>query len=332
MFASSALIAQALLGQSPAAFSVSRLRTLTGLRIVKAAGAPTGSLMALSLENGKVRLIDAATGATRRELSGHPQPCYGLAFSPDGKLLATGDDTARIWIWDVATGRKLREMPREKGHKRGIQSIDFSRDGRRIATVGKDDVIMLWNVSGGNPTRTVEGSGANFYGGGFLPSGGFLTGTLKEGGRLYNSSFGLAASFTLPGGQGANDLAFNKAGTLAYTAGRDGKVTIWNVAKRERVAQVSAHQDWVIYNSLSPNGNVLATSSTDRTIKFWNARTGAKLAQLDEMSVVGSPIAFTGNGRYFVGADVADQAAIFELKPAQAAAATKPARPKRRGR
>lgn len=330
MVATSVFLTAALVGQASPSLSVKRLRTLAGLRIVQTAGAPTGSLMALGLENGRVRLIDAATGQTRRELAGHPQPCYGIAFSPDGKLVATGDDAARLWLWDAATGRKIREFPREKGHKRGIQSIRFSPDGRRIATVGKDDVIMIWNTSGGHPTKTVLGSGANFYGGGFLPNGSFLTGTLKEGARLYSSSFGLAGSWTLPGGQGANDLAFNRTGTLAYTAGRDGKVTIWNVAQRQRIGQVQAHDDWVISLSVAPSGNVLASSSNDRTVKLWNARTGGKLAQLDDMSVVGSPIAFSGSGRYMIAADISDQPAIFELSPAQPAPATrKPVRRRR---
>lgn len=308
-------IAASVLLQSTAP-AVSRVRTLQGVRIVSAAGGASGNLVALGLENTQVRIVDAATGQTRHTLQGHPQPCYGLAFSKDNRLLATGDDTGRIWIWDVRTGKKVREFPRIKGHKRGIQGLSFSFDGTRLLSVGKDDVMLVWRTSGGDPAATILGSGANFFGGHYLRNGSIITGTLKEGARLYRGTT-LAATMTLPGGQGANDLAVNRAGTVAITAGRDGSATVWSLGNRQRTSAIKAHDDWVIYNALSPNGQILATSSNDRTVKFWNIKSGRRVAQIDDMSSVGAPMAFAGSGRFFVAADSSDQATIFSISPGQ---------------
>jgi WD40 repeat protein len=308
-WASSAAIAQ-----TPG--RVKPLRTLQGVRIVFAQGAPTGSLVALALENGSIRLVDASTGQTRRTLSGHPQTCYAVAFNSTGTRIATGDETGRIWVWETATGKKLVEFKREKGHKRGIQALSFSPDNRSILSVGKDDVIHLWSVSGGDPKGTILGSGANFYGASFLRNGNIVTATLKEGARIYRgSNLQLVGALTLPGGQGANDIAANSSGTFLATAGRDGRATFWNPVTRQRTGGVLAHADWVIYSVLSPNGRVLATSSNDRTIKLWDVKTGRLIAQVDDMSSVGSPIAFTGNGRFMVGADASDQAVLFAITP-----------------
>lgn len=311
-------LAPALLGQTT--LTLKRVRTMP-FRIVAAAGSPTGNLAAMSGEDGSVHLVDAATGAVKRSLKGHPQPCYGVAFSPDGKLVATGDDSGRIWIWNSATGAKIREFLREKGHQRGVQSLTFSPDGRRVMSVGKDDVLMIWNTTGGHPVQKIPSGGANFYGGRILRSGAIFAGTLAEGARLYGAGQSSpAATLRRPQGAGSNDIAVNREETRAYTAGRDGRVAIWDLKTRASVTSVQAHDDWVIYCALAPSGRVLATSSNDRSIRFWNTTNGAKIAQLDEMSPVGSPLTWTGSGRYVIGADAADQAVIYDVSPIQAAA------------
>lgn len=65
---------------------------------------PTESVVALSLDNHLVKLLDVATGETRQTLVGHEKPVWWSQFSPDGQQLAScGDDSAcRLWEW--ATG------------------------------------------------------------------------------------------------------------------------------------------------------------------------------------------------------------------------------------
>lgn len=320
-----ATLAPMTLGQT--SLALSRVRIMP-FRIVGAAGSPVGNLVALAGEDGSVHLVDATNGLVKRTLKGHPQPCYGVAFSPDGKLLVSGDDTARLWLWDAATGAKIREFPREKGHKRGVQSISFTPDGKKILTVGKDDVVMVWNVSGGHPVQTVPSGGANFYGARVLKSGSWVAGTLAEGARLYApNSASPAATMRRPQGAGSNDIAVNQAETRLFTAGRDGKITAWDLKTRASVLSFQAHDDWVIFTSLAPSGKVIASSSNDRTIKFWNTATGTRLTTLEEMSSVGSPLTWTGNGKYFVGANSADQAVIYGVNPPQPGVAAAPKKP-----
>ncbi|RYG44643.1 hypothetical protein EON79_14480, partial [bacterium] len=63
---------------------------MDGLHPVAFAAAPVGGRVAVALEDGNVRILDAATRTTLRNLAKHPQPCYGVAWSNDGAYIATG--------------------------------------------------------------------------------------------------------------------------------------------------------------------------------------------------------------------------------------------------
>lgn len=316
------LVATAILGQSASTPKVAPVKTFPGIRIVSAAAATSGAKFAVGLENGNVSIMNGTNYTTLFNLTGHPGPAYGLAFSPDGKLLATGDETGRIWIWNVANGQKVRELPREKGHQRGIQSLTFSRDNKRIASVGKDDVIQVWNVSGGNPTVSMKGMGANFFGVGFASTGGLVTGTLLEGMRIYNAGTGaLASTVTMKPMAGANNLSVNNAGTLAVTAGRDGSAVVYNLATRAQVAKFRNHQDWVLYTAFTPNGKYVFTSSNDMTISLGAVANSQRVATIQGASMVGSPLAVTGDGKLLVTSDDGDNLKLYTITPAQPAAA-----------
>ena len=302
---------------TPVKTEVSRIKTFNHLRVVALAAHPTSSLFAASLEDGSIKIMDAAKLTSTQTLVGHPQPCYGLAFSKDGKYLASGDDTARIYLWDVKTGKKIREYPRDKGHKRGIQSISFTRDSKRFASVGKDDVIKVWNTSGGHPKNTILGKGANFYGAGFLPSGALAAGTLKDGLRLYEpKAFALAQIIDVPGPLGLNDIDVNSRGTLATAAGRDGKLYVFDLKGKKLLNGLASHNDWAIFTCLAPNGRLAASSSSDRTVKMWDVKSLQPVVTLQNMSVIGAPMAFTGNGKFFISSSSADTIQVYSVTPA----------------
>lgn len=312
------LVAMAVLGQSSSAPTLTPARTFQGLRITALAAAPSGAKIAVCAEDNSVRVINSQNFQTIYTLRGHPQPAYGIAFSPNGRYLATGDETARLIIWDLNTGQKVREFPRDRGHTRGIQSIAFSANGQRIATVGKDDVIKIWNFSGGNPIGTILGSGANFYGVSFGASGALVTGTLLEGIRLYNpSSFALAATVKTAPQPGSNNVVLNKAGTLAMTMGRDGFASLVQLNNRQTIVRLRGHSDWILYGAFTPNGKYAFTSGSDSQIIMHNVRTGTHVAKISPSSFVGSPLAVTADGRILATTDDMDQLKLFKINPPQ---------------
>ena len=295
--------------------TVTKYKSFDTVIATSIATSPKGSQFAVASEDNRIRLFDSKSMNTTFQLLGHPMTVYALAFSNDGRYLLSGDESARIYLWDTRTGKKLREWPRTKGHTRGIQSIAVSPNDRQFATVGKDDLIKIWNMTGGDPVATIEGKGANFYGISYLPSGSLATGTLAEGMRLYTNKFALAATMTVA--QGANDLALNESGTMGVTANRDGSVTVWNIAKREKVASMPGHSDWVLGVAMAPNGKVAASSSTDSSVVLWDLKTFKKIATIGERAYVDSLVAFTSDGKYLLTTNSANALQIYQVSPPQ---------------
>jgi WD40 repeat protein len=301
------------------ALNITKVGTSPGVRPIALAAAPRGSLFVAALEDGSVRIIDARNRQTVKQMPKHPQPAYGLDWSADGAWIVSGDESARVWISDVRTGKRVREY---RTHTRGIQKASFDRARKFLVTTGRDDQLNIYNLTAPQPKeeRKILGKGANVYGAAFHPQnpGLIVTGILSAAVRGYDSRTGLLRGIgNTATNQGVYDVEFNKLGNRFATAGRDGTVAIFATSNYKPLATLRGHQDWVIDVAWSPNGKLIASSSTDRTVRFWNAGNFQRVAVWEEMSGVGSPVIFTADARYVVAVDIAGSLVVGSLEPGQ---------------
>ncbi len=47
------------------------------------------------------------------------------------------------------------------------------------------------------------------------------------------------------------------------------QIMVWNADRRERIAALDGHSTRVLYLAASPDGETIATTSGDETLKFW---------------------------------------------------------------
>ncbi len=324
----------ALAATAAPAITVTPGRVVQELRPVAFAASPSGSRFAATMEDGSVRILDAKTRQTVRELARHPQPAYAVAWSPDGAYVATGDESARIFIEDVRTGAKIKEY---RTHTKGIQKLSFNLPRTMLLSTGKDDEVKVYQVTGarGKELRAILGQGANFYGATFNPKNPYLfaVGILGSGAREYDPKTGLVKGFlTGHNNQGVFDIAFNPAGNRVLTAGRDGNAFLWDNQTNRRLATFKGHTDWIVDVEFSPNGLLAATCSTDRTVKVWNTKSFQKVADLQGQSATGFPICFTADGKSLITVTDGGYLQYNTITPSQAApvpAPKAPVRPKR---
>ena len=105
---------------------------------------PDGSLLAAGIPDGRVLILDPASGATTQTLS----PSSGatsVAFAPDGTL-ATGTAAGTVDLWNPATGQAL--APGLIAASAPITSLAFEPDGQRFVTAGyQEGSVKLWFYS-----------------------------------------------------------------------------------------------------------------------------------------------------------------------------------------
>lgn len=307
----------AAVGTKPPGFSITASKSLVGLHATCFAASPTGSKIACAMEDNSIRIIDAATRQTVKVMTGHKRQPLAIAWSPDGRLIATGDDSARIYLWDTKTWTKIKEIV---GHTRPIQALDFNASSTELISTGQDDVVKIWTLSDMKKERmSLQGGGANLYGARFVgKTNAFAMGTLQQGARIYTEQKTMKGWYSGHGSQGVMAVEFNPMATRAITSGRDNNAGLFDTKNQQRLGYFKGHEDWVMNGIFSPNGKYVVTSSTDRTVRVWNPNNFAQVLKLDDQKGVGSPLAFTADGKYLVTVDLSDNLEIHTLSPAQA--------------
>jgi WD40 repeat protein len=114
------------------------VRQLKHPRVMCLAISAQGRLLALGLNNGVVRLVNLATGASD-DYSWHLSRLTSLALSADGSLLVTGSTDGNVGLWDTRT-RKPRSDYVHLGSP--VLGVALSADARRFAATTNRDALV----------------------------------------------------------------------------------------------------------------------------------------------------------------------------------------------
>ncbi len=99
--------------------------------------------------------------------------------------------------------------------------------------------------------------------------------------------------------EGMRSLAFTPDGTVLAAAGgntEDFAIHLWDVTNGQAIGTLSGNSGIVWGVAFSPNGQMLASASSDKTAKIWDWRSGTLLKTLNFPDQVGS-ISFSPDGQ-----------------------------------
>ena len=242
-------------------------------RVSNFAYAPNGRTVALTGEDGIIRLVDPATGKERRQLvwatMQKMNPQFGgggvlaiqsayLGFTADGRtiivagfMLTPGGLDAAVGFFEAATGQaRLKfDSKYDVGRGNGLTEMDSIAaaldqvlvaattvpDGRLLATAGFSN-IKVWDLTLGKEARLFGGQGVAPWTAAFSPDGKWLI------------------------------------------AGRqDGTLRVWDLKTSRILADVPLHDVAITALAFAPDGKTLATGPADTTVLLWDwASRGSK--------------------------------------------------------
>jgi WD40 repeat protein len=202
-------------------------------------------------------------------LVGHSDAIYDISFDPSGRRLASSSADKSIILWDVDT-QQLIGQPLIQ-HNTWVTRLSFSPDGKWLASGDWDGTIILWD------TETQQ------------PNGQPLTGQHHDP---------------------ITSLSFSPDSTLLASGNRavrvKGIIILWDVETRQPVGKLRPINDAGnirVRLAFSPDGKILASGGSDKTIILWDVNTQQSISQplVGHRGYVKS-ISFSPDGKQLVSA------------------------------
>lgn len=199
-----------------------------------------------------------------------------VMVSPDGRWLVTIGTDYGVKLWDAAARREIRVL-RAPGKER-VLSAAFSKDGRTLA-LGVGGAIQLQSVPEGNVIKTLPRLWTgNVTALAFNPGGQTLASAIDGIGiAIWDLATGAPLVTPLSGSEGArldhryvNSLAYTPDGRVLVSGGRES-VGFWNSGSGRPMGRVLGYHPGAVRTvAVSPDGKLLASGSSDRTVLLWD--------------------------------------------------------------
>ncbi|HWE90957.1 MAG TPA: TIR domain-containing protein [Pseudonocardiaceae bacterium] len=268
---------------------------------------PTAARLVTVSNDGRMNLLDVASGGYERHINVESAPIWAVTFDSTGDMLATANDDDTVRTWYRSNGRLVRTLAEHRGR---VRSIAYNADSSMLATGCDDTLIRLWDAESGRLLRTLSGHSDRVYAVAF--SGDLLASASWDNRAIIWDTLSGEPMHQL--GQHNGRLwtaAFNATGDLLATAGDDLVIRLWDPKTGRQLHALEGHTRSVWSVAFSPSGDLLASGGDDGTVRLWSISAEAPTSRPTlRMTLLGLPegwAAIGPDGRYKSEGDIAGQ-------------------------
>jgi WD40 repeat protein len=229
-----------------------------------------GTRLLVTASGKSLRVWDLDTGKQVGEpLLGHDAQVRRIAASPDGRWIVSGGVNGSILVWEVATNkRELKRVPVSiKGRENSISDIVFAPDSETFASASLDKTVCVWKRETGKLVFGPLKVGSNAFSVAYSPDGTKLAAGTDKHIIVWNTETGKEL---LKIEQRAYRLAFTPDGSR-LVSGNLKDIRISDATTGDIIKQFDAHTTNSFPSlSIAPNGTKFATTSYDKTTRFFD--------------------------------------------------------------
>ncbi|KIK33425.1 hypothetical protein CY34DRAFT_813606 [Suillus luteus UH-Slu-Lm8-n1] len=232
-------------------------------------------LLVSGSEDKSLRVWDLDTGKQVGEpLLGHDARVWRIATSPNGSWIVSGANNGSILVWEIATNKTESELKRVpvsfKGHGSVVESVVFAPDNETFASASRDGTVCVWKRETGEIVFGPLKVGSRAYSVAYSPDGTKLAAGTDEHIIIWNLKTGKEL---LKLEQRAWRVAFTPDG-LRLVSGNYKDIRISDAITGDIIKQFDAHTDEPFLSLVvAPNGTKFATTSYDKTTRFFDLAT-----------------------------------------------------------
>ena len=282
---------------------------------------PAGQILATVGEDHTIKLWQLETGECLQTLKGHQQWVKAIAFSPNGEILASGSFDQTVKIWDFQTGDCIKTL---LGHSAVVTSVAFSPQGDRLVTGSYDQSLKIWDIETGQCLDTLKKHTNRIWSVAFHPQGKLVvSGSDDHAIKVWELHTGKCIK-TLQGNSNAiYAIAHSHQQNLLASGHEDQTIKLWNInlntpqtlkPNLQPFQILRGHSDRIFSIAFSPDEQILASASADRTIKLWNPHTGQVLKTLHGHKSWVWAIAFSPNGKFIASGSYDHTVKVWDVE------------------